>query len=119
MDKMPSVSYIISNYSIFLVTGTLILLFGIALPCFHWYFLIAGLNTRSKEELKKMNLRDVEKYLGWLAKGMGLLIILNPFFCVYLGYESMIRYCFVTIVLATTALTIFYGVINKKKIYHS
>jgi UDP-N-acetylmuramyl pentapeptide phosphotransferase/UDP-N-acetylglucosamine-1-phosphate transferase len=115
----PSFPYVLSNYTLFIVLGTAILLLGIAIPRFRWYFLIAGLNTRSKEDLSKMNLRFIEKYFGWFTKTMGLLIILNPFVCVYLGYESLINICFVIIVVAIAALTILYGAVNKQKIYHS
>jgi hypothetical protein len=116
---MALIKHILTDYLIFLVVGLSFIIVGIVIPAFKLYWLIAGLNGRPKSELKKYNLRYIEKYVGRFILVMGILIILNPIAWTLLSKEENIEQTFLIIILSTVSLMFAFGRINRRKIYNS
>jgi len=114
---MDLINQVISNFQPHLICGLALLILGIIIPTFQLYWLIAGVNTASKEELRKIDLKYVGKYFGIFIGGLGLLLILNPFIFSYLGLKSYVGIVqFITIISVVGFMFIF-GSIKENRIY--
>jgi len=118
---MDFIRQVISNFKPDLICGSVALIIGIIVPTFRLYWLIAGVNTASKEELRKMDLKYVGKYFGIFIGGLGLLLILNPFIFSYLGLKSYVGIVqFITVISVVGFMFIFDSIkenrINKPDI---
>ena len=106
---MDFISQVISNFKPDLISGSALLILGIIIPTFRLYWLIAGVNTASKEELRKIDLKYVGKYFGIFMGGLGLLLILNPFIFSYLGLNSYVKFAQLITILAVVGFMFIFG----------
>ncbi len=56
--------------------GALFLLMGLAVERLHWYFLISGYNTMSREKKKNVDVEGLWRLLGYYMYGSALLFVL-------------------------------------------
>lgn len=61
---------------IILILGSLFIVLGYLMPRYQLYWLISGLNALPPSELKKYNLRTIERLFGRAMRFIGLWIIL-------------------------------------------
>ena len=113
---MDFIRQVISNFKPDLICGSVALIIGIIVPTFRLYWLIAGVNTASKEELRKIDLKYVGKYFGIFIGGLGLLLILNPFIFSYLGLKSYVGFVQVITIFSVVALMFIFGSIKANRI---
>lgn len=112
---METALHIISAYWILLSTGLLFIALGIAVPKYQWYWLIAGLNGLSTEELKKYDLRAIEKFFGKMMITIGVLTFLTIISWVVLERELYIFPSFAGIVLLGVVVFVTKGPRVKSK----
>jgi hypothetical protein len=113
---MDFVIQVISDFKIDLIAGFAILVLGVIVPTFRLYWLIAGVNTTPKEQLKKMDLKYTGKYFGIFMSGLGLLLILNPFVFSYFGLKPYIPFIQLITVFLIIAFMFVFGRIKKNRI---
>jgi len=113
---MDFIRQVISNFKPDLICGSVALIIGIIVPTFRLYWLIAGVNTASKEELRKMDLKYVGKYFGIFIGGLGLLLILNPFIFSYLGLKSYVGIVQFITVISVVGFMFIFGSIKENRI---
>lgn len=113
---MDFIRQVISNFRPDLNCGLGLLILGIIIPTFRLYWLIAGVNTSSKEELRKIDLKYVGKYFGIFIGGLGLLLILNPFIFSSLGLKSYVRYAQPITIFSVVIFMFIFGSIKEKRI---
>jgi hypothetical protein len=114
---MDFVKQVISDFKIDLIVGSGIVLMGVIVPVFRLYWLIAGINTTPKEELKKMDLKYIGKYFGICMSVLGFLMILNPFVFSYFGLKQYIPFIQLITVFAVVGFMFVFGRIKKNRIY--
>jgi len=113
---MDFISQVISNFKPDLISGSALLILGIIIPTFRLYWLIAGVNTASKEELRKIDLKYVGKYFGIFIGGLGLLLILNPFIFSYLGLNSYVKFAQLITIFSVVGFMFIFGSIKENRI---
>ena len=113
---MDFVSQVISNFKPDLISGSALLILGIIIPTFRLYWLIAGVNTASKEELRKIDLKYVGKYFGIFIGGLGLLLILNPFIFSYLELNSYVKFAQLISIFSVVGFMFVFGSIKENRI---
>jgi len=113
---MDFIRQVISNFKPDLIAGSALLVLGIIIPTFRLYWLIAGVNTASKEELRKIDLKYVGKYFGIFIGGLGLLLILNPFILSYLGLKSYVQFTQLIIIFSVVVCMFIFGSIKENRI---
>jgi hypothetical protein len=106
----------ISDFIVILFIGLLFIAFGIALPKYKLYWLIAGLNTKTKEELAKYNLRYIEKYFGRAFFLLGLALIAVVLLGVQLKLTQFIWPSYIALVLSTVVVLVIFGASSKSKL---
>ncbi len=111
--------HILTDYLVFVIVGILFTIIGVVIPKYKLYWLIAGLNGRPKGDIKKFNLRYIEKYFGLFMFVLGTLTIANPIFWTLLNREENIGQTFIITILSTVASMFLFGGINRRKIYNS
>ena len=114
MENLPT-SFI--NNLILIIVGASFILIGLIVPRFKLYWLIAGLNGLPKKELKKYNLRYIEKYFGLFMIIQGLLVIGDPFFWTWMNHPEYILTTFLIVFFSTIVCMFIFGTIFRKKIY--
>ena len=114
---MDFISQVISDFKPDLISGSALLILGIIIPTFRLYWLIAGVNTASKEELRKIDLKYVGKYFGIFIGGLGLLLILNPFIFSYLGLKSTVRFVQLITIFSVVGFMFIFGRVKENRIY--
>lgn len=114
---MDFISQVISDFKPDLISGSALLILGIIIPTFRLYWLIAGVNTASKEELRKIDLKYVGKYFGIFIGGLGLLLILNPFIFSYLGLKSTVRFAQLITIFSVVGFMFIFGSVKENRIY--
>jgi len=107
---------VISNFKHDLIAGSALIILGIIIPTFRLYWLIAGVNTAPKEELRKIDLKYVGKYFGIFIGGLGLLLILNPFIFSYLGLKSYVPFAQLITAFSVVGFMFIFGSIKKNRI---
>jgi hypothetical protein len=107
---------VIADFIPDLIAGSVLLILGIIIPVFRLYWLIAGVNTAPKEELKKIDLEYVGKYFGIFIGGLGLLLMLNPFIFSFLGLQHYIQFIQPVTVVSVIASMFVFGRIKKNRI---
>ena len=113
---MDFIRQVISNFKPDLICGLVALIIGIIVPTFRLYWLIAGVNTASKEELRKIDLKYVGKYFGIFIGGLGLLLILNPFIFSYLGLNSYVKFAQLITIFSVVGFMFIFGSIKENRI---
>ena len=113
---MDFIRQVITNFKPDLILGSAFLILGIIIPTFRLYWLIAGVNTASKEELRKIDLNYVGKYFGLFIGGLGLLLILNPFIFSYLGLQSYVRFVQPITIFSVVGFMFLFGSIKENRI---
>ena len=113
---MDFISQVISNFKPDLISGSALLILGIIIPTFRLYWLIAGVNTASKEQLRKIDLKYVGKYFGIFIGGLGLLLILNPFIFSYLGLNSYVKFAQLITIFSVVGFMFIFGSIKENRI---
>ena len=113
---MDFIRQVISDFKPDLISGAALLILGIIIPTFRLYWLIAGVNTTSKEELRKIDLKYVGKYFGIFIGGLGLLLILNPFIFSYLGLKSYVGIVQFITVISVVGFMFIFGSIKENRI---
>jgi len=114
---MDFVKQVISDFKIDLIVGLGILVLGVIVPTFRLYWLIAGVNTTPKEQLRKMDLKYIGKYFGICMSVLGLLLILNPFVFSYFELKPSIQFIQLITVFSVVAFMFVFGRIKKDRIY--
>ncbi len=113
---MDFIKQVIGDFKIDLIIGSIFIVLGIIVPTFHLYWLIAGVNTAPKEQLRKIDLKYVEKFFGVFIALMGLLLITNPFIFSYFGLKAQIKYIQPLSILVVIVLMFVFGKIKQKRI---
>lgn len=113
---MDLVKQVISDFKIDLIVGFAILVLVVIIPTFRLYWLIAGVNTTPKEQLRKMDLKYIGKYFGICMSGLGLLLILNPFVFSYFELKPYIQFIQLITVFSVVAFMFVFGRIKKDRI---
>jgi hypothetical protein len=113
---MDFVKQVISDFKIDLIVGFAILVLGVIVPTFRLYWLIAGVNTTPKEQLRKMDLKYIGKCFGICMSGLGLLLVLNPFIFSYLGFKPYIQFIQPITVFSVIAFIFVFDRIQKNRI---
>ena len=116
---MEVVIHTITNNLVLLIVGFSFLIIGIIVPRFKLYWLIAGLNGLPEKDLRKFNLRYIEKYFGIFMLILGVLTIINPFFWTALHRQENITLTFSITTFGVIGIMFVFGGINRKKIYNS
>jgi hypothetical protein len=114
---MDLIRQVISDFKPDLIVGSALIILGLIIPVFRLYWLIAGVNTAPKEELRKIDLKYVGKYFGIFIGGLGLLQILNPFILSYFGLKSYVRFAQPITVISVIIFMYIFGAIKKNRIY--
>lgn len=114
---MDFIRQVLSNFKHDLIVGSVLMILGIIIPTFRLYWLIAGVNTAPKEELRKIDLKYVGKYFGIFMGGLGLLQILNPFIFSYLGLKSYVPFAQLITIFSVIGFMFVFGSIKKNRIY--
>lgn len=114
---MDFIKQVISDFKVDLIVGSGIMIMGVIVPVFKLYWLIAGINTTPKEELKKLDLKFIGKYFGICMSVLGLLMILNPFVFSYFGLKPYMPYIQLITVFTIIAFMFVFGRIKKNRIY--
>jgi hypothetical protein len=105
----------ISDFIVIQIIGLLFIAFGIALPKYKLYWLIAGLNDLTKEELEKYDLRYIEKYFGRAFFLLGVALIAVVFLGVQLKLSQFIWPAFILLVVSTVIILVIFGASRKSK----
>ena len=113
---MDFIRQVISDFKPDLISGAALLILGIIIPTFRLYWLIAGVNTTPKEELRKIDLKYVGKYFGIFIGGLGLLLILNPFIFSFLGLKSYVKFVQPITIFSVVGLMFIFGSIKANRI---
>jgi hypothetical protein len=113
---MDFIKQVISDFKIDLIVGSGIVVMGVIVPVFRLYWLIAGINTTPKEELRKMDLKYIGKYFGICMSVLGLLMILNPFVFSYFGLKPYIKFIQPVTVFAVVGFMFAFGRVKKERI---
>ena len=113
---MDFIRLVISNFKPDLISGSALLILGIIIPTFRLYWLIAGVNMASKEELRKIDLKYVGKYFGIFIGGLGLLLILNPFIFSYLELKSYVKFAQLISIFSVVGFMFVFGSIKENRI---
>jgi len=121
MDKIVNVfEQVIKSGDVIVVgVGILIILIAIVVGVFKQTWLIAGINTMSKEKLAKMDLEYVAKYFGLFFGIFGGIVTLSPFIFTYL---NIMEYFFGFFMISTLGfcafLILYFNVFKRKRIYN-
>ena len=121
MDKTVNIiEQVIKSSDIVVVgIGLLFILIAIVVGVFKQTWLIAGINTMSKEKKAKMDLEYVAKYFGIFFGIFGGMMILGVFICTYLNVMNYFhRFMSIAILVFCAFLILYFNVIKRKRIYN-
>jgi uncharacterized membrane protein len=107
-----------SDNLLILGLGLLIILIAIVVGVYKQTWLIAGVNTMSREKKARFNLDYLCKFVGWILGVLGGLMVVGMLVCAFfdiLDYYNKVM-PFVVIGLCAYLILSFY-VFNKKKFY--
>jgi hypothetical protein len=100
-------------------TGLLFILIAIVVGVFKQTWLIAGVNTMSKEKKATMDLDYVAKYFGLIFGILGGIMFLGVFICTYFGIMNYFHRSMPFLILGSCAfLILFFNVFKRKRIYN-
>jgi len=74
----------------FFAIGVLFFLMGLAIERLHWYFLISGYNTMSREKKKNVDVQGLGRLLGYYMYGSALLSVLQGLLQRLTGGQGML-----------------------------
>ena len=98
--------------------GLLFIVIAIVIGVFKQTWLIAGVNTMSKEKLAKMDLDYLGKSFGLFFGTFGGIMVLGVFICTYLNVMSYFhRIMPIAIIAFCVFLILYFNVIKRKRIY--
>ena len=84
---------------------------------FKQYWLIAGVNTASKKELKKMDVEYVGKYFGIFCGVFGLFFFFTPFILRYFEITKYHLHFVITEIVLFVVFVFLFGHFKKDRIY--
>jgi len=113
---MDFIRQVISDFKPDLIMGLVLLLLGIIVPAFRLYWLIAGVNTASKELSKNIDYKYVGKYFGIFIGGLGFLLILIPFIFSYFGFKTFAQSALPFVIIIVVGFMLAFGSIKKNRI---
>jgi uncharacterized protein YacL len=119
MNIMDGIINVFKNVEIkYVAVGMLFIVIAIVVGIFKQTWLIAGVNTMSKEKKAKMDLDYLGKSFGIFFGVFGGIIILSVFICTYLGVMDYFHRFIPIAILAFCAFLLLYiNVIKRNKIY--
>lgn len=121
MDKTVNIIEQVFNSQdvTFVAIGLLFVLIAIVVGVFKQTWLIAGINTMSKEKRDTMNMDYVAKYVGLFFGIFGGIMILSVFICTYLNVMNYFnRLITIAIVSFCVFLILYFNVFKRKRIYN-
>jgi hypothetical protein len=114
---MDFIKQIFDAHTDSIIIGLVMIIAGIIVPVFKFYWLIAGINTTSKKDLEKIDLKYVGKFFGIFISIFGLVLILIPFVLTYFKLGNYIPIVSVITVFTFVSFMFIFGQIKKKRIY--
>ena len=117
--KLNIIEQVIKSSDVVIVgLGLLFILLAIVIGVFKQTWLIAGVNTMSKEKLAKMDLDYLGKSFGLFFGTFGGIMFLGVFICTYLNVMSYFhRIMPIAIIAFCVFLILYFNVIKRKRIY--
>ena len=112
------IEQVIKNDVVVVEIGLLFIIVAIVVGVFKQTWLIAGINTMSREKKAKMDLDYLGKYFGLFFGIFGGIIILSVFICTYLNIMNYFhRFIPIAIIVFCAFLILYFNVIKRKRIY--